>query len=245
MKRPLVAVIGRRAPTVPILRYSATLAAEAICEAVWASGGEPAILHGSAADPCAELPARLSAFDAVLLPGGADIEPHRYGASPEPETVETDSFQDDYDLGVIKAVVDMHVPTLAICRGMQALNVAFGGTLVQHVAETSTPHHNARHAVQVISGSRLHAVVGQDCVEVSSYHHQAIDRLGRGLTVAATAPDGLIEAVEHGDANIVAVQWHPEDLHASSATDAALFTDLVERARDRRRFRWPAPVGCF
>ena len=234
MSRPLVAVIGRRAAQVPILRFSATLAAEAIGEAVWAAGGEPVVLHGPADDPLAELRQRLSSFDGVLLPGGADVEPSRYGAAAASQTTDTVAFQDDFDLGVTHAVIDLELPTLAICRGMQVLNVALGGSLMQHIDETNTLHHNAVHHVDVTVGSRLHAIVGTETIDVSSYHHQAIDRLGGDLTVTAVAADGVVEEVEHRRADIVAVQWHPEDRHATSDTDAALFGDLVDRARKRR-----------
>ncbi|MDZ4266213.1 MAG: gamma-glutamyl-gamma-aminobutyrate hydrolase family protein [Mycobacterium sp.] len=234
MPRPLVAVAGRRAAQVPILRFSATLAAEAICEAVWAAGGEPVIVHGPAADPLAELSARLTSFDAVLLPGGADMEPSRYGAEAVPETTDTVAFQDEFELGITRAVVELDLPLLAICRGMQVLNVALGGSLLQHVPETNTLHHNAVHRVDVKEGSRLHAIVGAANIDVSSYHHQAIDRLAADLVVTAVAADGLVEAVEHRRADVVAVQWHPEDRHATSDTDAALFADLVDRARKRK-----------
>lgn len=237
MTRPLVAVTGRRATHVPILRFSATIAAEAICEAVWAAGGEPVIVHGPAADPLAELPGRLNSFDAVLLPGGADMEPSRYGADPVPETKDTVAFQDEFELGVTRAVVELGLPALAICRGMQVLNVALGGSLVQHVVETNTLHHNAIHHVEVMEGSRLHTIVGAASIDVSSYHHQAVDRLGADLVISAVAADGLVEAVEHRRADIVAVQWHPEDRHATSDTDAALFADLVDRARKRKDFQ--------
>jgi len=232
--RPLIAVTGRRAAQVPILRFSATLAAEAICEAVWAAGGEPVILHPPAADPLAELPGRLAGFDGVLLPGGADLEPARYGAEPAPQTTDTVAFQDDFDLGVTTALLDSGIPALAICRGLQVLNVALGGTLHQHLPESM--HHNSIHTVDVQPHTKLRAIVGTDRIEVSSYHHQAVDRLGRDLVVTAYA-DGVIEAVEHRRADIVAVQWHPEDRHAVSPTDAALFTDLVDRARKRKANR--------
>jgi putative glutamine amidotransferase len=234
MSRPLVAVIGRRAAQVPILRFSATLGAEAICEAVWAAGGEPVVLHGPAADPLAELPTRLGNFDGVLMPGGADIDPRRYGADPDPRSTDVVAFQDDFDIGVTRVLVNVDVPILAICRGMQILNVTLGGTLAQHVDETNTRHHNAIHPVQVTVGSRLHAIVGTESIDVSSYHHQAIDRLGAGLAVTAVAADGVAEAVEHQYADIVTVQWHPEDCHATSDTDAALFADLIDRARKRK-----------
>lgn len=231
--RPLVAVIGQRCATVPILRFSATLASEAICEAVYAAGGEPAILHGPAADPGGELALRLERFDGVLLPGGADLDPQRYGQEPVAETAGVVAFQDDLDLATARAVVASDLPTLAICRGMQVLNVALGGTLHQHLTETSVRHHDAIHDVDVRDGSRLHQVMGRARIDVSSYHHQGLDRLGDDLVVTATAADGVVEAVEHRTADVLAVQWHPEDRHATSATDAALFADLVERAHKK------------
>lgn len=237
MTRPLVAVPGRRAAQVPILRFSATVVAEAICEAVWAAGGEPLTLHGPAEDAAAEILSRLADFDGVLIPGGADVEPARYGAIPDPRTHDTVSFQDDFDFAVTHAVLEAGIPALAVCRGMQVLNVAAGGTLVQHVEESTTAHRNAVHPVSVHAGSRLHAIVGAETIEVSSYHHQALGRLGVDLVVTAVADDGVIEAVEHRHADIVAVQWHPEDRHATSATDAALFADLVDRARKRKDSR--------
>ncbi len=237
MIRPLVAVVGRRAAQVPILRFSATLAAEAICEALWSAGGEPVVMHGPAADPLVELPSRLGSFDGVLLPGGADVDPCRYGADTAPETRDTVAFQDEFDLGVTHAVIALELPTLAICRGMQVLNVALGGDLVQHLPDSDTVHHNGIHHVVVTAGSRLHAVVGTETIDVSSYHHQALDRLGADLAVSAVAADGVVEAVEHRHADILAVQWHPEDRYASSDTDAALFADLVDRARKRKDSR--------
>ena len=235
--RPLVAVIGRRADSVPILRFSATIAAEAICEAVFAGGGEPVVLHGPAVDTTARLAERLARFDGLLLPGGADLGPERYGQTPLPETVAVVDFQDDLDLATARAAIEADLPTLAICRGMQVLNVALGGTLHQHLPPSAVDHRCSVHGVTVLRGSRLHAVVGAEQVPVSSYHHQAIDRLAPGLVVTATAADGVVEAVEHRTADILAVQWHPEDLHTTSAADAALFADLVERAHKRRENR--------
>lgn len=235
--RPLVAVIGQRSASVPILRFSATLAAEAICEAVYAVGGEPVVLHGPAADPAAGLGGRLERFDGVLMPGGADLNPARYGQSALPETKGVVDFQDDLDLAVARTVVAAAIPTLAVCRGMQVLNVALGGTLHQHLTETTVGHHNGVHEVRVVRGSRLHSIVATETVRVSSFHHQAVDAVGAGLVAAAYAADGTIEALEHSRADVVAVQWHPEDLHATSATDAALFGDLVERADKRRAHR--------
>lgn len=231
--RPLIAVVGQRCGSVPILRFSATLAAEAICEAVHAAGGEPVVLHGPAADPGAGLAARLERFDGVLLPGGADLGPERYGQKPLPETQGVVDFQDALDLAVARAVVTGSIPTLAICRGMQVLNAALGGTLHQHLVETTVGHRSSVHDVRVERGSRLYAVVGRDTVAVSSYHHQGVDIVADTLVVTAVAADGVVEALEHRVADVLGVQWHPEDLHTTSASDAALFADLVERAGKR------------
>jgi putative glutamine amidotransferase len=236
--RPLIAVIGRRAASVPILRYSATLAAEAICEAVFAGGGEPVVFHGRDAEAGdVSVGGRLARFDAVLMPGGADLGPEHYGQPRHPKTVLVVPFQDTLDLAVTRAVLRSGQPMLAICRGMQVLNVACGGSLVQHHDESTVVHRDAIHEVAVSPGSRMHAVVGAERIAVSSYHHQVLDRLGEGLTVTGVADDGVVEVVEHRDADVIAVQWHPEDLHATSAPDHALFADLVARADAHRSAR--------
>lgn len=232
--RPLIAVVGRRADSVSILRFTATLAAEAICEAVYAAGGEPVVLHGPDAGPDQGLTGRLARFDGLLVPGGADLGPAHYGQDAHPETAAVVDFQDDLDLAATRSYLASGIPTLAICRGLQVLNVVCGGTLDQHLTETTVPHGNAVHAVDVVAGSRLAKVVDSDSIDVSSYHHQAIDRLGRGLTITAVAKDGVVEAVEHESADVIAVQWHPEDRHLTSTSDAALFADLVDRAARRK-----------
>ena len=231
--RPLIAIPGRRAGKVSGLRFSGTIAAEAICEAVWAAGGEPLVLHGPATDPGRGLQARLSAFDGVLMPGGGDLDPRRYGQEPAPETEEPVPHHDELDTAVVRAVLASGLPTLAICRGLQVLNVTLGGTLVQHLRPSGVDHRNSVHEVAVTPGSRLHEVTGKDTLEVSSYHHQAVDRVAPGLLVTAIAADGVVEALEHAAGQVLAVQWHPEDLHATSATDLALFADLAERAAER------------
>jgi putative glutamine amidotransferase len=135
---------------------------------------------------------------------------------------------DDLDFAVARVALELGIPTLAICRGMQVVNVALGGSLIQDLAPGPVAHRNAVHAVQTVG--RLREITGRDRIDVSSYHHQALDRLAAGLEVIGRADDGCIEAVEHRAGTLLAVQWHPEDLHSTNSTDAALFTDLVERA---------------
>lgn len=232
--RPLIAVPGRRAARVPILRFSATLAAEAICEAVWAGGGEPLVLHGPDENPAAELADRLARFDGICMPGGADMDPRHYGQAPAAQTEDPVAHQDAFDMAVISCAVKLGIPTLAICRGMQILNVIQGGDLIQHLSPSSVAHGNAVHDVVVAEGSRLRQVVGSARIPVSSYHHQAVGMIGADLRVVATADDGCVEALEHTAGTLLAVQWHPEDLHTSSPSDAALFADLAERAAKSR-----------
>lgn len=228
--RPLIAVPGRRADRVSILRFSATLAAEAVCEAVWAGGGEPVVLPGHDREPATELAGRLARFDGICMPGGTDMDPRLYGQRPDPATEEPVAFQDSFDTAVIACAIERGIPTLAICRGMQILNVLQGGDLVQQLTPSNVEHHNVVHDVVVAEDSHLAAVVGSPTISVSSYHHQAIGVVGTDLRVVGTAADGCIEAVEHTGGALLAVQWHPEDLHATSRTDAALFADLVDRA---------------
>ncbi|MDI9580360.1 MAG: gamma-glutamyl-gamma-aminobutyrate hydrolase family protein [Thermobispora sp.] len=238
--RPAIAVIGRRARSASGLRFSATVAAEALCDAVFEAGGEPVVLHGGPRGALGELPRRLSAFAGVVMPGGSDLGPARYGQPPHPETKPDDDDQDELDLAVARAVISLRIPTLAICRGMQVVNVACGGTLIQHLPDGPVEHLDAHHEVTVEPGSRLESVVGPGPFTVSSYHHQAVDRLGRNLRVVARAADGCIEALEHTTADLLAVQWHPEDLAGTSAQDGALFKDLIDRARAVKEKETPA-----
>ena len=234
--RPLIAIIGRRATTSSVLRFSGTIAAEAVCDAVLRAGGEPVIVHGGDRGAVAEVSARLARFDGVCLPGGGDLNPARYAQAPDARSEAPDDLQDEFDVAVIRTVLggaaDRTIPALAICRGLQVLNVACGGTLRQHVADSPVPHLGGLHEVTVARGSRLRQLAGEDTITVSSYHHQAIDRLGSGLHAVACAPDGCVEAVEHRLAGVLAVQWHPEDQAGTRGYDQALFDDLVARARD-------------
>ncbi len=228
--RPLIAVAARRATKSSALRFSGSIAAEAVCDAVLRAGGEPVILHGGDRGAVAEMPARLARFAGVCLPGGGDLNPARYAQPADARSEAPDDRQDEFDLAVIRTVLGRAVPALAICRGLQVLNVACGGTLRQHVEGGPVEHHGGLHEVTLARGSRLSRLAGADTVTVSSYHHQAIGRLGAGLRAVACAPDGCVEAVEHRTAGILAVQWHPEDQAATRPYDQALFDDLVARA---------------
>ena len=172
----------------------------------------------------------LAAARGLVLTGGEDVDPRRYGAAAHPRLGASDPLRDAAELALIRAARDSGTPILAICRGIQILNVALGGTLYQDLpSERPGPihHHDAagRHGIRVADSSLLHQTLGVAGADVNSRHHQAIRDLAPGLTATAWADDGIIEAVEFsGDGRgeeapwMLAVQWHPEDL-----TERALF----------------------
>lgn len=170
--------------------------------------------------------AALDAVRGLVLTGGEDVAPDRYGATPHPRLGDVDPVRDAAELALIAAAQKRRVPILAICRGIQILNVALGGTLYQDLDSERpgpVPHSDetARHAVRVEAGSLLERTLGTRSASVNSRHHQAIRDLAPGLKAVAWADDGVIEAAEPTDTAapwMVAVQWHPEDL-----TERALF----------------------
>jgi putative glutamine amidotransferase len=181
----------------------------------------------------------LDAVHGIVFSGGADVDPVRYGAEPHPETDAPQTRRDAGELALLRAALERDIPTLAICRGFQLLNVARGGDLVQHLPDTigndvhkRVPGEFAVHPVEVREGSRLASIVGVGS-DVTSHHHQALGRVGHGLVETAWAADGTLEAVEDPSLRFaVGVQWHPEE-----GEDAALFQALVEQAREYRAAR--------
>ena len=181
----------------------------------------------------------LDTLDGIVFSGGADVDPARYGAEAHPETDTPQTRRDSGEMALLRAALERDMPTLAICRGFQLLNVARGGDLIQHLPEVvgndvhkQVPGEFAVHPVEVKEGSRLSAIVGEGS-EVTSHHHQALGRVGDGLVGSAWAEDGTLEAVEDPSLRFaVGVQWHPE-----AGGDAALFEALVEQAREYRAAR--------
>jgi putative glutamine amidotransferase len=177
----------------------------------------------------------------VLLTGGGDIDPARFKEAPYPSLIEVSPLRDALEIDVVERALDEDVPLLAICRGLQVLNVALGGTLYQDLPtdrpsavahSQSEPRDHATHVVKVMGeGTRLASIVGLSELEVNSFHHQGIKQLARGLREVAWAPDGVIEAVEmDGDRFVVAVQWHPEDLVERDPAARSLFAALTAAA---------------
>jgi putative glutamine amidotransferase len=187
-------------------------------------------------------------LDAIFLPGGADIDPATYGSEPHPLCDKTDRERDRVEVSLAKWALEDEKPTLGVCRGMQLINVAAGGSLYQDLAEElpgalkhdyfpfrgqSFARDYLAHPVRVAEGTRLARLVGAGDVKVNSMHHQGVRELGRGLVPTAVAPDGLIEAIEgEGDGYLVAVQWHPEALTDNDPKARGLFSDFIGAAEE-------------
>ena len=186
------------------------------------------------------------AIDGLLLPGGGDLHPRCYGQEPGPSVYNTNPAQDDLDFAAARYALEAGLPIFGICRGMQLINVLYGGTLIQDLPPSDVNHRHrrstdpaaafSRHSVDVVPGSRLAAVLGT-MAPTASAHHQAIDRLGDGLTITARAADGCIEAIEDATRHVSAVQWHPEVLASEDSRQRAIFEALVDAAGQKKHLR--------
>lgn len=222
------------------LRYVDALHAAGAREAVF----EPVV------GPDADADALLARFDGLLLLGGGDLDPATYGQAPSTTVYGVDADRDAAELALTRAAQRRGLPLLAICRGHQVVNVAAGGTLLQHITDTpgvgdhgrpGTRGGAALQAVTVEPGTRLAAALGGTTVVGSCHHHQAVDRVGDDLRVVARAVDGVVEALEPADPAapwLVSVQWHPEDTAGDAdpagRANAALFAAFVTACRAAR-----------
>lgn len=210
-------------------------------EAVAAAGGVPVLLP--AVDSPEEAGELLARLDGLLLPGGKDLDPTHYGEPPHPGLEAVEPRDDRTELTLTRQAVKANVPLLAICRGIQVLNVALGGSLYQDLRSQvpdaldhrpARPRGEPHHPLTITAGSRLEGITGRREVGANSFHHQAIKELGAGLVATAWAPDGIVEAVElHGHPFALGVQCHPEDLWPHEPAWKAVFQAFVEAARAR------------
>jgi putative glutamine amidotransferase len=201
-------------------------------DAVRRAGGRPVLLPGPDDVAPDEI---LERFDALLLVGGGDVDPARYGAGERHRDVYgVDPERDELEIDLLRAADRSEVPTLAICRGIQVMNVAFGGTLHQHLPDVSGFEHHRLpsgepfvHDVKVSEGTRLAQASGSVALRCWSAHHQGVDEVGEGLAPVGWSDDGLVEALERDRGWMLAVQWHPERTAADDPTQQALFDALV------------------
>jgi putative glutamine amidotransferase len=218
----------------------AALLPQAYVDAVAAAGGAPVLLP-----PVPGVEAVVSRLDALVISGGPDVDPAQYGAEPGPRTTVVRPDRDAAEMALFREAAGSGLPVLGICRGMQLMNVALGGTLIQHLPDvvghdghSPTPGTMAAHEVRVAASSRLAALLevsseSHNAVLVPTHHHQGLAQLGDGLRACAWADDGTIEAVESdGRPFVLAVQWHPE-----AGADLSLFRGLVATAAARRLTR--------
>jgi putative glutamine amidotransferase len=213
-------------------------------QAAAAAGGAPVMIPLFDDDP-ATLRALYDRLDGILLAGGVDMDPCTFGDVPHPKLGRTDPARDAVEIALARWAVDDRKPILGLCRGLQVMNVALGGTLFQDI-EAQVPgaikhdyfptagfeRDHAAHQIAIADGSRLAAAFGVPDVTVNSMHHQAVREVAPALHVSARAPDGLIEAVESGtDHFLVGVQWHPEMFEQSDPRTRRLFSDFIAAAQ--------------
>jgi putative glutamine amidotransferase len=232
--RPLVALPSRFTEHADTWRVPATALGRPYQEAIVRAGGQPVALP-PIVDTLDSIVETLARFDGLCLPGGPDVDPRRYGAvEVDPTVYGVNPDHDALDIALARAAVQLGLPVLAICRGHQVLNVALGGSLVQHLGdEAATRHRFQHHEVVLEAGCRAALAMGTDRPIGHSVHHQAIDRLAEGMVITGWAADGTIEAVEAPTGWVVGVQWHPEDDAAVADQQQRLFDAFVAACRQR------------
>ena len=235
--RPLVALPARYSDTAEGWRVPAFATGRPYCEAIVRAGGTPVVLP-PLVDTIDSLYDTLSRFDALVLTGGPDVDPDRYGVSERhPTLYGVRDEHDEWELALVRVAMELDLPMLAICRGFQVMNVALGGTLHQHITddESDVNHRFEMHPVSLEASSRTALAMGTVTPVGHSVHHQALDRIGDGLTVIAHADDGTVEAAEvDGRRWAVGVQWHPEDTAHDDPAQQGLFDELIRQALARR-----------
>lgn len=242
MTAPRIGVTGTTRAAAGVERAGVNAA---YVRAVTASGGVPLVLSPLIGP--GHVRELVDALDGLVLTGGEDVHPAHYGEAPHPRLGTVDEARDAFELALFKEATSRARPVLAICRGIQLVNVALGGTLWQdlptqrpealdHNPDSARDHRT--HAVHLVPGSRLARVLGLTHCEVNSFHHQAIRDLAPGLVASARAPDGEIEGVESAATApwLLAVQWHPEEFHHHvQALDHGLFAALIREAGSGQR----------
>ncbi|TDD52311.1 gamma-glutamyl-gamma-aminobutyrate hydrolase family protein [Kribbella antibiotica] len=232
-RRPRIGITTYLEPTVwGVWQREAALLPRVYLDSVVAAGGVPILLPPVGTDPSV-----LEILDGLVIAGGCDVDPAAYDAVPHAETADTRPGRDAHEMVLVRAALEAELPLLAICRGLQVLNVALGGTLHQHLPEVvahdlhrPSPAVFGRTEVKTEPGTLTAQLLGEQA-GVHCYHHQALDKVAPTLTVTARAGDGTVEAAEVAGRNFaLGVQWHPEE----NPEDLRLFTALIDASRRRQ-----------
>jgi putative glutamine amidotransferase len=242
--QPIIGITGRpkyiESVGAPLKAYTVF---HTYTDGVLAAGATPIMLVPTDAELIDPL---LDRIDGLVLTGGGDISPDQYGDSSNGNLVNVDEERDAFEIALARKALERRMPTFAICRGLQIVNVALGGTLIQDLpSETGAEGHDLigeyaylpHSTVELEPGCRIAAILGDSLQGVNSLHHQAVGKLGDGLRVVGRAEDGTVEAIEHEDRDwpMVAVQWHPEFLrlreHGASQTLFEAFVEMAEKYR--------------
>lgn len=242
--KPIIGITGRpQCVPAAAIQIKAYLAGHTYTDSIRHGGGIPVILVPVDAD---EIDDVLDRVDGLLFTGGGDISPAAYGAEPEESVRGISIERDTFEFELVRRAQERKMPIMGICRGMQVINVALGGTLIQDLPSHTGVHdhdvagegvYEPHLQAKVEDGTRLSTVVGPGLHAINSIHHQAVDELGEGLSVVASAIDGTIEAIDHADRDwpFIAVQWHPEFLAMrDDGTSHELFASLVQDAAKYR-----------
>jgi putative glutamine amidotransferase len=233
-RRPLIALTGRRLGETDRWPHSRALVSpRGYIESVERAGGLPALI-----DPVGDSHGILDNFDGLIVTGGPDLDPAAYNQPRHAKTYGVDADIDAFETALTLDAIAREMPILAICRGLQVLNIALGGTLYQHILETpgvqahgrpGEPNGGREQEVTLEPGTLLEKVMGAPVVVASCHHHQAVNKVGHGLRVVAHADDGIVEGLEldHTTGWLLAVQWHPEDTSEFDPAQQRLFDALV------------------
>lgn len=228
MKNPVVLIVGREITEPTGVRGPAFGIGRTYAHAITRAGGIPIILP-PIIDLSDQLETLLLRCDAIVLHGGGDIDPKHYGQSPiTPALYGINSNHDEIEIAVARQALAEDIPMLAICRGLQVVNVAHGGTLIQDLG--TDDHRQKYHPVNLTPDSKVAQAIGATQAKAChSFHHQAVDSVGNGFVVTGVATDGTIEAIESTTATwYVAVQWHPEDSATTDQQQQNLFDTLIK-----------------
>ena len=245
MKKPLIGTTlrcenpsaKRKYPTAQAFEYNHLRWANVIFD----NGGYPIYLSSVSND--SEVAAELEFLDGFLLSGGEDVEPSFYGCRREPGCGPSSPLRDAFEIHLVKMALRKHIPLLGVCRGMQVINVAMGGTLHQDIAalgtetmnhlNTETSDYGRFHNIMIALRSSLSKVMGESVISVNTSHHQAVDKIGSGLEIISRTEDGIIEGIDYtGNNYLLGVQWHPEAMPEARSTKL-LIGDFIKACRIR------------